>query len=742
MTYYFLQAFRVVLLLMATSFWLQAQHLDCGTSYEYGEKIKQRMLDNRRQHSSLMSRYNQARSGNNTVYIPVQFHIVNKTDGTGGEKVQDVLDNLCKLNSDFAPINVEFYMYKPINFVNKDLLYTNDENSGMGSYFMGLLKEPGVVNIFIGNEIISPQGGTILGYYDPNLDAIYAIQDAVNGYSYTLTHEAGHFFSLPHTFAGWERQDYSTVTANSRGRTPKELPNGAIVERLPRTGGQENCQIAGDGFCDTDPSYLFGYYRGVYNRGTHFCEHASAAVDPTGKLFRPDLIRPATRFSMKEDDPAFTELLTTNAFVGTYFPPKTLLLVETSFTPQGGTPTIMWKDTIGNSDTTDYNLQTNSNLIGLGMDQVKIGHISMGDYYLDQNIVVSGSPDVSKSATVPAEYRVIPGGAYTTEMSSLELLNSGTTTISSGITVEVEERLYHKITGLVASESWTIQVATPLPPGTTTLPASNLYKQKSTIAGCTFDIKLEAPYTTVTGTSSENIMSYYSTNCKNTFSAEQAVAMQLDIASRGLSTRYPAPTATLITSQVATIYPVQNITTPNNTVNFSWNAITGATSYHVYVYQVDALGNPLLNGDKLDFIVTSPNLSVSLKPSSKYEWKVTPLNAVSFCDPNTSSSEVLFETGLSTSVTSLNTPLSTLNVYPNPIAQDKVVTLEINSKVVEQVTVSILNALGQEVMPAQSVELIEGVNKNQLDVRTLSAGLYLINVKNKDGIQSSKLVIE
>lgn len=742
MTHYLLQTVSVFLLLITTSFFVQGQHSNCGILHKDGLKIKQRMLDNRRQHHNLMSLYNQARSGNNTVYVPVQFHIVSKTDGTGGESVQDVLDNLCKLNADFAFINVEFYMASPVKFIHKDLLYTNDVNSGMASFFMTQFRVDDVVNIFVGDEIAGIPGGTTLGYYDTDLDVIYAIKDAVNAVSFTLTHELGHFFSLPHTFSGWERQNYNTVAINANGRTPSILPNGSVVEHIVRSGGEENCQIAGDGFCDTEPSYLFGFYGAAYNRGPGLCEHASAAIDPTGKLFRPDLIRPATRFAMSENNPAFTELLTTNAFVGTYFPSRTALVIETSFTPLGGSPTMMWTDTIGRTDSTDYNLQTGSNLIGNGANKVKTGFISMGDYYLNQVIRVNGSSAVTTALTVPAEYKVSPGDIYTTKMSALELLNSSGTTISSGISIDIEEQLYHKTTGLVASETWTIPVTIALPSGITALPITDLQQQKYSIAGCTFDIQLRAPYTIVTGTSADNIMSYYDEGCGSLFSTEQGIAMQLDIASRGLSTLYPAPTSTLITAQATTNYPTPNVTTPNNVVDFSWNPVNGASSYHVYVYQVNSLGNPLLNGDRLDFISTSPNLSVALQPSTLYAWEVTPLNPTSFCDPSTTSTTVPFETGLSVSITNLITKESTLKIYPNPIRKNKSLTLELTSEGLSSAHISILNALGQEVLFGQRVELVDGPNQHQLDVRTLSAGLYLIQVTTKEGIQSKKLLVE
>ncbi|BDS15369.1 T9SS type A sorting domain-containing protein [Aureispira anguillae] len=730
---------RYLLFFLGLFFWgnstvLVAQNHQCGISHSDATSIKNRMLDNRRQQMNLLSIFEDARGGGNTVYIPVQFHIVTKSDGTGGESVQHVLDNLCKLNTDFAFVGVEFYLYSPIRFVHQDLLYTNNQD-GMASYFMGLYKESNVVNIFVGNEIVDTSGGVTLGYYSPSLDAIYAIKDAVDGSSLTLTHEAGHFFSLPHTFSGWEERNYNTVTANANGRTPTFLSNGDEVERIIRSGGGENCQIAGDGFCDTDPNYLFGYYGNRYNVGPFLCEHASAAIDPTGKLFRPDLIRPVTRFKMKEDNPAFTELLTTNAFTGSYFPTKTLLVVESSFTPTGGQPTSMWKDTIGDTDSTDYTLRTASNMIGPG--NVKEGFISMGDYYLDLKITNGLNFQMN---TVPAQYTVSAGGTYTTEMASLEIISTLPGTILNGLVITVEEQLKHRTLGVVSSETWTIPVTVPIPTGVTSLPIADLYKQKQTIAGCEFSIDIRAPYGNVTETTADNIMSYYSNDCKTSFSTEQGLAMKMDIASRGLATLYPAPSTIQITGQAAMIYPPMNAVTPN-TVNFSWGAVSGATSYHLYVYEVDALGNPAFNGETYDFISTATNFSASLSPLTRYAWTITPLNDISFCDPTIRSTPVIFETE-AVGVISLNNDLEMIKMYPNPTGKHQAVTLELRAKEQKEVQILVLNSLGQTVMPSQTLELQKGVNVQKLDTKVLGAGLYMVVIKTKEGTSSQKLMIE
>ena len=88
---------------------------------EEGKSIKDRMLDNRRNKAQLLQQYETSRNNDSTTWVPIQFHIVIKTDGTGGERVEDVLDNLCLLNNDYESINVQFYLAGPIRFINQDL---------------------------------------------------------------------------------------------------------------------------------------------------------------------------------------------------------------------------------------------------------------------------------------------------------------------------------------------------------------------------------------------------------------------------------------------------------------------------------------------------------------------------------------------------------------------------------------------------------------------------------------------
>ena len=141
-----------------------------------------------------------------------------------------------------------------VNEVNNNTIYNNPASSA-GTVKMVAQKNDfgtNAINIFFTDDASTGGLGQTLGYYDFNQDWIVirksAAQDEARDH-FVLLHEMGHFFSLPHTFLGWDQEpwDGTTVTSVSPGGELNELADGS------------NCETAGDMICDTPADYNLGF---------------------------------------------------------------------------------------------------------------------------------------------------------------------------------------------------------------------------------------------------------------------------------------------------------------------------------------------------------------------------------------------------------------------------------------------------------------------------------------------------
>ena len=105
------------------------------------------------------------------------------------------------------------------------------------------------------------------------MDAIVLGKGCSGPNNSTWAHEAGHHFSLPHPFFGWEG-----TTWNYAEPAPAAL-GGQEVEK---TDGS-NCYTSGDFFCDTRPDYLNYRWGCDQNKESYTPQH-----DPNDVEFRSD----------------------------------------------------------------------------------------------------------------------------------------------------------------------------------------------------------------------------------------------------------------------------------------------------------------------------------------------------------------------------------------------------------------------------------------------------------------------
>lgn len=248
----------LITLLASNATWAQAQPLTpCGTPHGISPWLR-----------GFQQRIASAPRSNEVLYVPIQIHVVGTDEGTGYMARDIVLRSFCNLNRDFEQANIQFYLADDIHYIDNTRYYQHDFEGGYD-----LIMEHNVPNA--ANCYIVESAAGNCGYFFPGVDGVVLAKSCTQPQNKTWVHEMGHFLSLPHPFYGWEWADnghnYNTPAPNAWDGQPVERVNGS------------NCQVAGDGFCDTPPDYL-NY------RWSCTLDGVSSVVqtDPAGETFVSD----------------------------------------------------------------------------------------------------------------------------------------------------------------------------------------------------------------------------------------------------------------------------------------------------------------------------------------------------------------------------------------------------------------------------------------------------------------------
>jgi hypothetical protein len=246
---------------------------NCGLSYEEGLQVREQMFRNRAEIP--LQTIRNIQNSRFTIHIPLVIHIVGNSNGQGFVAAQNVLGMVCRLNNDFADQNLRFYIKDSLRYLRDDLIFA-DAYDSLAVNRMITYKDTTALNIFTNGSA----GGGVAGYYSRRGDYVFMLNSYANSNSPTITHEIGHFFTLPHTFFGWENIDarqlhFNTPAPDSIGTEWRRRE----VEYVDRTGPLANCYSSADGFCDTDADYISERAQ---------CPLSGTALDPAGTPINPN----------------------------------------------------------------------------------------------------------------------------------------------------------------------------------------------------------------------------------------------------------------------------------------------------------------------------------------------------------------------------------------------------------------------------------------------------------------------
>ena len=246
-----LRSFVIYLLFICYSLALNGQSIDtlspCGTAPQKDAWLTHYQLN----------KVDYAMDADSLLLVPLSIHLLGTDEGQGYYSTKRLMAAVCQLNDDFAPSQIWFYIEGDIHYISKSE-WNDHPDVIVGAQMMFANNIEGTINCYI---VMNPARNC--GYNLPYA-GIALSKSCIGRGNHTWAHEMGHNLSLPHPFLGWEGHNY-----NYNDTTPRRLTydytlfkdslildttiiDTAWVETVERT----NCDIAADGFCDTQPDYI------------------------------------------------------------------------------------------------------------------------------------------------------------------------------------------------------------------------------------------------------------------------------------------------------------------------------------------------------------------------------------------------------------------------------------------------------------------------------------------------------
>jgi len=200
----------------------------------------------------------EAERGVGVIQVGVVFHVVRRSDGTGGLTDDRLAAALQHTNDAFASANMRFCRPEPTRYIDSDEYYYLIDSLAKINALRRINPVPGMINIYC-TEVLDSEFGPLGGISSFTYSSVQGIvmrnsHVGVSNNRSTVPHEVGHYFNLFHTHE----------TANG-----VDCAHGA------------NCHIYGDQVCDTPADPRLGSFN------VAGCTYVGVETDPCAERYTP-----------------------------------------------------------------------------------------------------------------------------------------------------------------------------------------------------------------------------------------------------------------------------------------------------------------------------------------------------------------------------------------------------------------------------------------------------------------------
>jgi len=188
-----------------------------------------------------------------TYVVPVSFHVVRRSNGSGGINESQLAAGLSLANSSFAGAGMSFCQVGPVHYVDSDFYYLQANTNADILELFTINRVPSTVNVYL-LPFLTTESGALCGLATFSIQTnggvamrYSCIGTATQGTSFP--HEIGHYFDLFHTHEGLQ------------------CTNGV------------GCESSGDLLCDTPPDPTLGTHNVIPG-----CTYTGTEPDPCGTM--------------------------------------------------------------------------------------------------------------------------------------------------------------------------------------------------------------------------------------------------------------------------------------------------------------------------------------------------------------------------------------------------------------------------------------------------------------------------